>query len=78
MSFYDFTNTISYGFDTKISCNPNGEHLLSSKCLEDTFPKLDTNIYDYNTNIDTEFNQIEHEKLIMDLNKENKEIINFV
>ena len=62
-------------FDTKISCNPNGEHIIDSVCHEKNFPKLYSQVYDYDLEKTNNFNNDNYQKLINNLNVDNKSVL---
>ncbi len=64
-------------FDLRVSCNPNGDHVIGSKCVENSFPNLNSTIYNYDLNTTTNFDENEHNLLMDELTYNKKYSFNF-
>ena len=77
LSILDTNISKANSFDLKVSCNPDGQHVIGSECVENTFPKLHSNIYNYELNTNESFNENNHNILMDELTYNKKYNFNF-
>lgn len=77
LSILDTNISKANSFDLRVSCNPDGQHVIGSECVENTFPKLHSKIYNYELNTNESFNENNHNILMDELTYNKKYNFNF-